>query len=77
MLGEQKIDRSNVMKPTAKIIIKTSDICGLNSGSEVDGLSYLPDDEPNDYIELTVPIEWINKKEGFLSSFGDTFTVKA
>lgn len=64
------------MNPTAKIFIRTSDIYGLNSGNEVDGQSYLPEDNPNDYIELSVPIEWINEKKGLLSAFSDTFTVK-
>jgi hypothetical protein len=64
------------MKSTAKVFIRTGDIYGLNDGAEVDGLSYLPEDYPNDYIELTVPIEWIYQKKGFFNSFSDTFTVK-
>ena len=64
------------MKPTAKIFIRTKNIFELNSGSEVDGLSHLPEDFSNDYIELTVPIDWIKLKRGFFSAFGDDFTVK-
>jgi hypothetical protein len=45
------------MKSTAKVFIRTNDIYELNSGSEVDGQSYLQVDIPNDYIELTIPIE--------------------
>ncbi|KAB7672552.1 hypothetical protein [Bacillus sp. B1-b2] len=64
------------MNPSAKIFIKTNDIYSLNYGNEVDGLAYLPEDSSTDYIELTVPIEWISEKKGFLSAFGDSFTVK-
>lgn len=64
------------MNPTAKIFIKTNDIYNLNYGNEVDGLAYLPAESSTDYIELIIPIEWISEKKGFLSTFGDTFTVK-
>lgn len=45
-----------LLNPTAKIFIKTNDIYSLNSGDEIDGLAYLPEEHPKDYIELTVPI---------------------